>query len=233
MALSRSAFDATFDLYSKWDESESAGSASASAVLTTLDRISQSEEFGDGRFTVKGLVLGVVGSLTVETGSGTTSFDMDETSCQAGDVRFSELPDRPERPEPVENDTPDTAIPLKLGDKVLVNTAGAEEVPEAPCLLDDGDGGTFEGLITHTVWWRIEGTGGPITVDTGGSGFDTIVAVYVAEGDAVGASVGCVDDVDEGLEARITFDTAADASYFVQTGGFAGSTGDLSILIYE
>ena len=126
VSLSRSAFDATFDLYSKWDESEPAGSGSASAVLTTLDRVSQSEEFGDSRFTVKGLLLGVAGSLTVETASGTTSFDMDETSCQAGDVRFSELPDQPERPEPVENDTPETAIPLKLGDKLLVNNAGAD-----------------------------------------------------------------------------------------------------------
>ena len=58
-----------------------------------------------------------------------------------------------------------------------------------------------------------------------------MVAVYVADGDAVGASVGCVDDVDEGLEARITFETAVDASYFVQTGGFGGSTGDLSVLV--
>ena len=233
VSLSRSAFEATFDLYSKYDESEPAGSASASAVLTTLDRLSQSEEFGDSRFTVKGVLLGVAGSLTVETASGATSFAMDETSCQAGDVRFSELPDQPERPEPVENDTPETAIPLKLGDKVLVNIAGAEESPEVPCLVDDGEGGTFEGLMTNTVWWRIEGTGGSITVDTAGSGFDTMIAVYVADGDAVGASVGCVDDVDEGLEARITFDTAVDASYFVQTGGFGGSTGDLSVLVYE
>ena len=149
VSLSRSAFEATFDLYSKYDESEPAGSASASAALTTLDRLSQSEEFGDSRFTIKGVMLGVAGSLTVETASGATSFAMDETSCQAGDVRFSELPDQPERPEPVENDTPETAIPLKLGDKVLVNIAGAEESPEVPCLVDDGEGGTFEGLMTQ------------------------------------------------------------------------------------
>lgn len=233
VSLSRSAFEATFDLYSKYDDSVAAGSASASAVLTTLDRLSQSEEFGDGRFTIKGVLLGVTGSLTVEAASGATSFEMGEASCQAGDVRFSELPGRPERPEPVANDTPETAIPLKLGDKVLVNIAGAEDAPEVPCLVDDGEGGTFEGLMTNTVWWRVEGIGGPITVDTAGSGFDTMIAVYVADGDPVGASIGCVDDVDEGLEARITFDTAADASYFVQTGGFGGSTGDLSVLVYE
>ena len=56
----------------------------------------------------------MAGSLTVETAGGTTSFDMDDTACQAGDVRFSELPTQPERPDPVENDTPETAIPVKL-----------------------------------------------------------------------------------------------------------------------
>lgn len=233
VGLSRSAFEATFDLYSEYDESEPAASASASAVLTTLDRLSQSEEFGDSRFTVKGLVLGVAGSLSVETAGVTTSFDMDETSCQAGDVRFSELPDQPERAEPVENDTPETAIPVKLFDKLFVSTAGTDEAPEAPCLLDDGEGGTFEGDMTNTVWWRIEGTGGSITIDTGGSSFDTMVAVYLVEDGVVGAQVGCVDDVGESLQALITFATIGDASYLVQTGGFGGETGDLALVIYE
>jgi hypothetical protein len=31
----------------------------------------------------------------------------------------------------------------------------------------------------------------------------------------------------------ITFDTAGDGSYLVQTGGFGGETGDLALVIYE
>ena len=148
-------------------------------------------------------------------------------------MRFSELPTQPERPEPVENDTPETAIPVKLFDKLFVSTAGTDEAPEAPCLLDDGEGGTFEGDMTNTVWWRIEGTGGSITIDTGGSDFDTMVAVYLVEDGVVGAQVGCVDDVGESLQALITFETAGDASYLVQTGGFGGGTGNLALVIYE
>ena len=124
------------------------------------------------------------------------------------------------RSEPAQNDTPETAIPLKVGDKVLVPTAGTAEAPEAPCLFDDGEGGTFEGPMTNTVWWRIEGTGDSMTVDTGGSDFDTMVAVYLVEDGAVGAQIVCVDDVDESLQALVTFETAGDASYLVQTGGF-------------
>ena len=231
--LSSSSLEASFNLYPGWDAEEPVGTASASATLTRLERVSDSQVFGDSRFTFKGARLGVSGNLTIETPAGTTSFPMDDASCQASDVRISELPARHERAEPVENDTPDTALPIKLGDKVLVNTTGAEDAPEAACLMDDGEGGTFEAPITNTVWWRIEGAGSPITVDTGGSSFDTMVAVYVVDGSDVGAAVGCVDDVDEGVEARITFDTASDASYFVQTGGFDGSTGDLNVLVYE
>jgi hypothetical protein len=232
--LSRSAVDVTFDLYSAAeDEPETVGSASARAELTTLGRVSETVEFGDGRFTAKGVVLAVSGTLTIELGSASTSLQMDDVSCQAGDIRSSQLPGRHERVKPVANDAPDAAIPLTIGDKLLVSTAGADEAPEASCFLDNGEGGTFEGPITYTVWWRIEGTGGPITIDTGGSTFDTIVAVYAADGDAVGEHLGCVDDVEDSLQARITIDTATDASYFVQTGGFGGERGDLSLLISE
>ena len=99
--------------------------------------------------------------------------------------------------------------------------------------MDDGEGGTFDGPMTNTVWWRIEATGGSITVDTGGSTFDTMVAVYLVEDGAVGAQIACVDDVDESLQALVTFETVGDASYLVQTGGFGGETGDLALAIYE
>ena len=99
--------------------------------------------------------------------------------------------------------------------------------------MDDGEGGTFDGPMTNTVWWRIEATGGSITVDTGGSNFDTLVAVYLVEDGAVGAQIACVDDVDESLQALVTFETVGDASYLVQVGGFGGETGDLALAIYE
>jgi len=122
--LSSSSFEASFNLYPGWDAEEPAGSASASATLTRLDRVSDTQVFGDSRYTFKGARLGVSGNLTIETPAGTTSFPMDDASCLASDIRISELPARHERAQPVENDTPDTALPLKLGDKVLVNTAG-------------------------------------------------------------------------------------------------------------
>jgi hypothetical protein len=231
--LSSSAFEASFDLYPGWDAEEPVGTASASATLSRLDRVSDTQVFGDSRYTFKGARLGVSGNLTIESPAGTTSFPMDDASCQASDIRISELPARHERVQPVENDTPDAALPLKVGDKLLVSTSGTEAAPEAPCFLDDGEGGTFEVPVSNSVWWRIEGTGGSLTIDTAGSSFDTVVAVYLVDGTSVGEQVGCVDDVDEGAQARITFDAAAGTLYFVQTGGFDGETGDLALLISE
>ena len=45
--------------------------------------------------------------------------------------------------------------------------------------MTDGDE-VFEFGWGRTVWFSFEGTGGPITVDPGGSNFDTVVAVYAA-----------------------------------------------------
>ena len=233
-SLSRSGFDTSFDLYSGFDpEPNPIGSASASADLGSLERVNYTEPSGDGRFTAKGVQLAVTGELTLEIDSVTTVFAMDDSSCSAADVRFAELPSHQKRAEPVTNDTPETAIPLKLCRQADRVDGRCREAPEAPCLFDDGEGGTFEGPMTHTVWWRIEATGGSITVDTGGSTFDTLVAVYLVEDGAVGAQIACVDDVDESLQALVTFETVGDASYLVQAGGFGGETGDLALAIYE
>ena len=232
--LTRTSFEGTFELIPEWDDAGTPiGTASASAGLTVADRIRHSELAPEGRITLKGTQLAVTGSLTLDLNGEPRTLAMDAASCQANDVRYSLLPARPERTEPIANDAPEAAIPLKLFDKLTVSTAGTNELPEAPCTFTDPDGTAYEGSLTNTVWWRIEGTGAAITVDTAGSTFDTMVAVYLADGDKVGAQLGCVDDVDESLQARITFETDSVSSYLIQTGGFGGETGDLNVSIYE
>ena len=234
-SISTNELEASVEVFSDSEETETPiGRASATADLTSGDRISATNTFGDSRYSTKGVWIIPEGSLTLEMPIGsTTAFSIDEEHCTASSFHESKVPARTEHADPVANDTPDAAVPLKLFDNVTVSTAGTAEAPEVTCLLDDGEGATFDGPITNTVWWRIEGTGTSITVDTAGSAFDTMVAVYLAEGDKVGAQVGCVDDVDESLQGRITLETASDAAYLVQTGGFGGATGDLNLSIYE
>ena len=88
----------------------------------------------------------------------------------------------------------------------------------------------FEVPVGHTVWYRIVGTGGPVTVDTAGSDYDTIIAVYTADGSGGFTPVpdACVDDVGLDpigvtLQSAVTFDTVAGTTYYVQIGGYPQS----------
>jgi hypothetical protein len=233
-SLTKSAFDASVELYSaKEDESESAGSAAASASLETGDRFSEVIQDG-ARITVKGTYLSVDGSLTIETPEGTHALAMDDGNCQAANVRISELPTRPVHYDPVDNDAPEDALPLLVGETGSVVTGGAQAEPEAPCLVGNPEtGDTYEVPIGYTAWWSFTGTGGSLTIETAGSGFDTVVGVYLADGTAVGEQVGCVDDVDDTLEARLTVDTVEGTTYLVQAGGYGGGTGTLVVAITE
>jgi hypothetical protein len=80
--------------------------------------------------------------------------------------------------------------------------------------------------MDRTLWWSFTGNGGPITVSTQSSNFDTVLAVYEVEG---GALVVCNDDIQPydptrpDLEYRLTsevvVDTAPGREYAVQAGG--------------
>ena len=102
-----------------------------------------------------------------------------------------------------------------------VVTSGTDAEAEATCADDEG-----EFPIGHTAWWTFEGTGDPVTVDTAGSDFDTVVGVYVEE-EGILVPIGCVDDIEESLQAAITVDTTAGVTYFVKASGFDGKAGTL------
>jgi hypothetical protein len=84
--------------------------------------------------------------------------------------------------------------------------------------------GPFDAM-GHTVWYTIIGTGGPITIDTSASDFDTVAAAYVPDGGGL-TEIACIDDVEfvpigTSLQAVLTFDTEAGVEYYVQIGGFS------------
>jgi hypothetical protein len=87
-----------------------------------------------------------------------------------------------------------------------------------------------------TSWWQIHGTGRRTIISTSwpdtGTNYDTIMAVYEENGNAPGAYVGCVDDIDfpsnkGSLVELATTDPNKD--YWIQVGGFNGATGTLKI----
>ena len=119
------------------------------------------------------------------------------------------------------NDAPDNAIAVEPGTTLNTITTGATLEPEVPnetCPEGFGD------QMGNTVWYSVTGTGEPITVDTTGSDFDTMVAVYRVDGDSL-VEVACDDDVFDGgiglsYQAVVTFATDAGETYLIQVGGY-------------
>ncbi len=95
-----------------------------------------------------------------------------------------------------------------------------------------------------TVWYKVTGTGGPMTINTFGSDFDTIVVVYQTNGSgAPSATSGpptfanvaaCNDDAIDQTTSRVTFSATNGKTYLVQVGGFddgtAPQTGSLRLV---
>lgn len=231
--LTSTLFDATYDLMDpETGEPITGASATATATLTrTSERVNDRDAFGNSKFRATGWALSVDGTLTIDIAGDTTALVMDDASCDAEDVRVQEITTSPGGPR-LKNDAPAGALPLQPGTTVEVRTGGTADEPEAPCLT--GDGEIHEVPFGHTAWWTFSGTGDPVTIDTAGSDFDTVVAVYTLE-DGDFQLVGCVDDVfdpDTGegtVQASITIDTVEGETYYVQAGGFAESAGTLRL----
>ena len=165
----------------------------------------------------------VSGSLTVTTADATYALDLG--GCEAGTADRVDQTHNPNGPKgdgaPPANDTPAGATALAPGASSQQWTGGAAIESEEPCVMGDGDD-AFEFGIGRTVWYSVVGTGSPITIDPGGSDFDTVVAAYSST--AAGLHpVGCVDDDRAGqAQGSLTFDTTLGRTYLVQVGGVIG-----------
>jgi hypothetical protein len=161
------------------------------------------------------------GSAEFSTGD---TFPIDFEHCFAAtyDVHLADNPASGPKPGPApSNDGPEGAIELAVGTRLQVNTSGTANEPEVP--ITTCPEGEFDDL-GHTVWYTVEGTGGDITVDTAGTRFDTVMAVYVMEGDEL-VEIACVDDVDfepigGSFQAAISGPTEEGVTYWIQVGGF-------------
>jgi hypothetical protein len=95
-----------------------------------------------------------------------------------------------------------------------------------PAFTDPETGEVFQVPVAYTVWYTFTGTGGPMTIDTAGSDFDTVVAIYTRSGSTyTPVADGCVDDsptepVGQTLQANVTIPTVAGTTYYVQIGGY-------------
>ena len=235
--LTPTAFDGSWDLFVQPDGETVQGSASASASLASNGDVVRTKDGSPPsfvRFTTQ--LFSVDGSLSVTTPAGSQTLPMDAEHCFAADQQEFDHSVRPAgpKPGPLANDGPDGALAVKPGKTSRVVTGGNAEAPEEPCTVTDEESQeTFEVPFGYTAWWTFTGTGGAVTVDTAGSTFDTVLAVYTGSPGSF-TEVACVDDVSDptfSLQAAATVDTSAGATYWVQAGGFGGDSGRLQVQV--
>ena len=180
---------------------------------------------GSGGFErIRGDLLDVGGLLETSLGSFSleTCAAIDGSSKRVGNTAGGPKPGT-KRPA---NDLPSGAIPVKAGYKAVLATRGAQVQSETgfPCMqFTEFDGSVSEVPVVNTVWFKLAGTGGTVTIDTAGSDFDTVAAAYVGGPDSA-STVACVDDVPlqplgRTLQSAITFTAESGKSYWIQVGG--------------
>jgi hypothetical protein len=197
------------------------GTASAAATLSPLGAPVTSTILTQNsvdRVTEQGLLTD--GTLAFSTGD---QFAMDDEHCFAAifDSHFTFTPSAGPKPggkAPV-NDTPDGALPIGIGGSVNAQTGGTAPDPEMQ-VTTCPEGAPFD-AVGHTLWYSFTGTGDPVTIDSAGSNFDTVVAVYDDELN----ELACIDDnefepVGVTFQGALTVDTVEGATYYVQAGGF-------------
>jgi hypothetical protein len=83
-----------------------------------------------------------------------------------------------------------------------------------------------------SVWWTWTApSSGTVTMDTLGSRFDTLLAVYTGTGVSALASVASNDDAggSAGVSSKVTFSATAGRQYQVAVDGYAGATGSITL----
>jgi hypothetical protein len=112
--------------------------------------------------------------------------------------------------QPANDDRADATVVTAVPFLDVVDVTGATDEPDEPqpdCAPSSG-----------TVWYAITlDRRTPIVVDTAGSGYDTVAAVWTTDLD----QVACNDDAGS-LQSRVGFTAAAGTTYLVQIGAFDG-----------
>ncbi len=82
----------------------------------------------------------------------------------------------------------------------------------------------------RSVWWTITlPTGGSCTLDTSGSSFDSLLAVYTGNSVSTLVKIASDDDSGSGSTSRLTFPAQAGTTYHVAVDGYGGASGSINL----
>lgn len=117
----------------------------------------------------------------------------------------------------------------------FIGNAGTVSGTNIDATLEAGEPSHAELNPGRSVWWRWTPTAhSTVTIDTEGSTFDTVLAVYTAGG--IPASpfnllpLAYSDDIDEiNLASRTSFSVRPNTTYYIAVAGYGGSSGSIKL----
>ena len=117
-------------------------------------------------------------------------------------------------------DSSASPFPLTIGKRYRGTNPASTIQPGEP-LTAAGPGDCGGRKMGHTRWFKVTGTGSPVTIDTAGSNFDTILGYYATlQPPSPATFLGChASSPGSTAKATLTFSTAAGADYLLQLGG--------------
>lgn len=143
---------------------------------------------------------------------------------------------KPAAAAPPSNDNFGGAAVLPLFSARVQNTAEATVAAGEP-FTPGQTGFCGENQMGKTTWFKVTGTGGPMTINTFGSDFDTMLVAYNTNGTGAASTtsgppafanaLACGDDSAGFITTRMSFNATAGKVYLIQVGGFHdGTTAD-------
>jgi hypothetical protein len=130
----------------------------------------------------------------------------------------------PSTPSAVANDT--CALPFVLAASPYSNTVVTSA---ATSLASDPAVSCGNASRARSVWYRYSAvTNGPVSADTFGSGYDTILAVFTGSCGALRPVSGACNDDSSGRQSRVSFTAAAGTTYYFLVSSYTGSGGTLN-----
>ncbi|MEC8513524.1 MAG: VCBS repeat-containing protein [Planctomycetota bacterium] len=199
------------------------GDADVLSASFNDDKIAWYENLGDGTFGPQQVITTLAdGARSVYATDLDGDGDADVLSASALDAKVAWHENV--SPPRVVNDHCSGALPIGIGESMFSNVDASDSDIDMGCV--------FRGEASD-VWFSYTAqSSGPVTIDLSGSSYDTGAAVWVGDCASL-VQVGCDDDGGLGLTSLLSFTASAGTTYYVQVGGFRGSTGDIVINLNE
>jgi subtilisin family serine protease len=110
---------------------------------------------------------------------------------------------------------------------------GTQTADNTHATIETGEKRPLDKEIDRSLWWRWTAPrAGRLNIDTRGSDFDTILAVYTAANDSyVGFTTerASNDDSDDGIQSQVSLPVTAGTTYHIQVSGYAQSAGTITL----